>query len=170
MTNVHLASSKTARMADTRIRIERDLNAMEPTTVFDLVFSRVSDCNDIPADAIYTWQTTFAGAPAYFYTTEARASEILGESYSLDELREAMESEKRLWLAWAEGHVYQIVTETWSADEREWLTEDVVDGVYGESEAIAVAIEARTCGPDLGLPRADLICCDDELMPELDVE
>lgn len=170
MSKIYLASSKPARMADTRIRIECDLDAMEPTAVFDLVFSRASDCDGIPSGAIYTWQTAFAGEPAYFYTTETRASEILGESYSLGKLREAMEREKQLWLAWAEGRVYRIVTESWSDAERDWLLEDAVDGAYGESAAIAGAIEAMTCGPDLGLSKAELICCDDELVAKLAAE
>lgn len=167
MSKVYLASSKPARMADVRAWIERDLAAMPLSETFDLVFVRAAKGAEFPAGAICTWEMRFGTELFRFYTTEARASEFLGEGYSLNALREAMEKEKRLWLDWAKGCVYQIVVESWSAEDRDWQLVDAIDGYYGAVEAIDTAEEVRINYQDFDLPEVDLVCCDDELAPEL---
>lgn len=170
MSKIYLTSSKPARMADVRIRIERDCAAPAPEEMFTLVFLATPASCEVPADAICAFDLRFDRTRHYFYTTDARASKILGAGYGLECLRQAMEDEKRLWLDWAEGRTYWIETECWSDAERGWLRKDTLGTFYGTSEAARAAEEAMADGRDCGLPGADLVCCDDELAAEFGAE
>lgn len=137
---IYLKDSDIPRLAARRARIVRELDSREPCDNEDLVFIRVWDKRDIPADAIFSWRFDPQDhEPIWFYTTAERCKEMVSpdpSNWTQQKLHGLADSEKQLYKAWDEGRVYGFVIEEWSDVQRNWMTTASVWGMYGSESLL----------------------------------
>lgn len=168
---IYKTDSENARLANKRLRIVYDRSAERPDKMMDLVFTFTRDEEEVPNDAIYTWDwyDNSDGTTYHFYTTEDRCREMVVEdsSYWSEEKLEKFEEEERsLFEDWASGKVFGYVIEHWDEAQRKFVLEDSLWGMYGvddlldniedeiEGEDIVVCLD-KTIGYVNGLEAID---------------
>ena len=132
---IYLKDSDKVKLADWRVRIVRETDPRSPEDNEDLVFVRVSGKDNVPKNAIYTWQ--FSPNGGWYYTTEARCKKMVSPDkkyWTKKKLDYFKEVEARLWRDWWDGKVYGYIVEKWDAKRREWMTTSSLWGMYGAKD------------------------------------
>lgn len=153
---IYLKDSDKARLADVRVRIVRDVNALSPDEYEDLVFDNVEREDDVPANALMKWNVFDGHNTIWFFTTEERCRKLVSNDpsyWTQQKLQEFANIEKKLWEDWRNGNVYGYIVEEWNAKERKWNEKASLYGLYGAESVL-----------DNILDKCAIICIDSEDM------
>lgn len=138
---IFLKDSDIPRLADKRARIVCDIDAREPCDNEDLVFIRVWDECEIPADAIYSCRFDPQDhEPIWLYTTAERCKELVSpdpSAWTQKKLQAFAAEEKKLYKSWDAGHVYGFIIEEWSDTQRTWVMKSSLWGMYGAESLLS---------------------------------
>ena len=157
---IYLKNSDKVRLADYRARIVKETNPREPCDNEDLVFVKAYSQDDIPEDAIYTWNMWNGNDRVYFYTTAERCKEMIciaPSCWTPEKLKYFADVEKKLYEAWLNGMVYGYIIEKWDEKRREWMQTSSLWGMYGAEELMMNLADATD---GVSIP----ICLDEEDM------
>jgi len=133
---VYLTNSRTGRLADKRIRIFREANAMPLDEAMDLVFTKDPIENPHPVTfAIWSDDDHMT-----FKTNDDRLDEFFDHDrshWTNEAIQKIADEEKALWDAYANGEVFGVAVERWDANERMWVSiATTLYGCYGAKDAI----------------------------------
>ena len=162
---IYLKDSDKVRLADTRIRIVRESDPLEPCDNEDLVFEKAEDESYIPKNALYKWKFDCGNErkPIWFFTTAERCKEMVSEDpyyWTLPKLKEFAEIEHRIYNDWYNGYVYGFVVEKWDNADRRWETIRSCWGMYGAKALLDNLVDNLVRSNEEDIP----VCMDEEEM------
>lgn len=139
MFKIYLTQSKKAQTAAVRCRINK-MAITEKQLPYNacsfMVFSRTSNINEIPENAIHSFTENFGKGIVYFYTTEDICNKCFNDigGWDMNTVKEYESVERKIWRNYEAGDVYSYTIEHLDNVDNVWEFDHTYYNLYGAHE------------------------------------